>query len=76
MRLGRHGNVANSDMLTLTKAVRNQRMRFCQWKITVELNSGNEKSQVLKISCCDLLNNIAYHLNIAEMVTPSGIVVT
>lgn len=42
----------------------------------MELNNGNEKSKMLKISYCDLLNNIAYNLNMAETVTHSEIRVT
>lgn len=51
-------------------------MRFASRKITVELGSEKEKSKVLKMRCCDLLNNIAYNLNIAERIAQSEIVVT
>lgn len=42
----------------------------------MELNSEKEKSKVFKMSCCDLLSNVAYSLNIAGKITCSEIVVT
>lgn len=39
----------------------------------MELNSEKEKSKVLKMSCCDLLGNVAYSLNIAGKITCSDI---
>lgn len=42
----------------------------------MELSSGKGESKMLKISCCDLLNDIAYNLNIAEKITHLEIVVT
>lgn len=42
----------------------------------MELSSGKGESKMLKISCFDLLNDIAYNLYIAEKITHSEIVVT
>ena len=64
--VGRYRDVGNIDILALAKFIEKSEHKICKLKITVGLNSGKDKSKVLKMSCCDLFNNISYHLNKAE----------
>ena len=64
--VGRYRDVGNIDILALAKFLEKSEHEICKLKITMGLNSGKDKSKVLKMSCCYLFNNISYHLNKTE----------